>query len=83
LFLSVDGGWNLIQAEDLSKQFDQFWAVDGVYFNVPQGQVLVLLGPNGAGKTTTVRMLTSILTPTRGRAVASSLTAGFKEYSFP
>lgn len=36
--------------------------------DVREGQVLVLLGPNGAGKTTTVRMLTSILRPTRGSA---------------
>lgn len=58
----------MIQAEDLSKQFDQFWAVNGVDLNVAPGRVLVLLGPNGAGKTTTVRMLTSILRPTRGQA---------------
>ena len=58
----------MISAQDLSKQFDDFWAVDSVNLNVPLGKVLVLLGPNGAGKTTTVRMLTSILTPTRGRA---------------
>jgi len=58
----------MIFAEDLSKQFEDFWAVDGVNLDVQSGQVLVLLGPNGAGKTTTVRMLTSILVPTRGRA---------------
>ena len=58
----------MISAQDLSKQFDDFWAVDGVNLNVPPGKVLVLLGPNGAGKTTTVRMLTSILKPTRGHA---------------
>ncbi len=58
----------MIHTEDLSKQFDSFWAVDGVNLDVPAGNVLVLLGPNGAGKTTTVRMLTSILRPTRGTA---------------
>ncbi|KPL78231.1 hypothetical protein ADN00_07065 [Ornatilinea apprima] len=58
----------MIFAENLTKQFDQFVAVDGVNLDVPQGNVLVLLGPNGAGKTTTVRMLTSILRPTRGMA---------------
>jgi ABC-2 type transport system ATP-binding protein len=55
-------------AENLTKHFDEFVAVDGVNLDVPSGQVLVLLGPNGAGKTTTVRMLTSILIPTRGTA---------------
>jgi len=58
----------MIQAQDLSKRFGDFWAVDGVSLDVRRGQVLVLLGQNGAGKTTTVRMLTSILRPTRGWA---------------
>jgi ABC-2 type transport system ATP-binding protein len=58
----------MIRTEDLSKNFDQFIAVDGVDLEVGKGEVLALLGPNGAGKTTTVRMLTSILKPTRGRA---------------
>lgn len=58
----------MISTRDLSKQFDQFWAVDGVDLQVDSGQVLALLGPNGAGKTTTVRMLTSVLKPTRGSA---------------
>ena len=61
----------MILAEDLTKLFDKFTAVDGVNLNVPPGRVLVLLGPNGAGKTTTVRMLTSILRPSRGRAVVA------------
>lgn len=59
----------MITAEDLTKHFDGFVAVSGVNLRVERGQVLVLLGPNGAGKTTTVRMLTSVLAPTRGRAV--------------
>jgi ABC-2 type transport system ATP-binding protein len=58
----------MIHTVDLSKQFNSFWAVDGVNLHVEYGQVLALLGPNGAGKTTTVRMLTSVLLPTRGQA---------------
>ncbi len=58
----------MIECEDLSKQFDDFWAVDGVSLDVQPGEVLALLGQNGAGKTTTVRMLTSVLAPTRGWA---------------
>lgn len=58
----------MIVTEDLSKEFEEFIAVDGVNLNVRAGEVLALLGPNGSGKTTTVRMLTSILRPTRGRA---------------
>lgn len=58
----------MIQTEDLSKQFGNYWAVDGVTLDVQPGQVLALLGQNGAGKTTTVRMLTSVLAPSRGWA---------------
>jgi ABC-2 type transport system ATP-binding protein len=59
----------MIEANDLSKQFNnEFWAVQGVNLSVQPGRILALLGQNGAGKTTTVRMLTSLLTPTRGWA---------------
>ena len=58
----------MINCFDLSKQFGDFWAVNGVSLEVHPGEVLVLLGQNGAGKTTTVRMLTAVLTPTRGWA---------------
>jgi ABC-2 type transport system ATP-binding protein len=58
----------MIITEDLSKAFNDFLAVDGVSIAVGSGEVLALLGPNGAGKTTTVRMLTSVLKPSRGRA---------------
>jgi ABC-2 type transport system ATP-binding protein len=58
----------MIEADGLTKYFDDFLAVDSVDLKVTQGQVLVLLGKNGAGKTTTVRMLTSILRPSAGTA---------------
>ena len=58
----------MIETRDLAKRFDDIWAVDGIDLRVEAGQVLALLGPNGAGKTTTVRLLTSILRPTRGQA---------------
>lgn len=48
----------MIIAEELTRWFDDFRAVDRVDLNVQPGNVLVLLGRNGAGKTTTVRMLT-------------------------
>jgi ABC-2 type transport system ATP-binding protein len=63
----------MIHCDDLSKQFGDFWAVNGVSLDVRPGEVLVLLGQNGAGKTTTVRMLTAVLSPTRG----SAKVAGF------
>jgi ABC-2 type transport system ATP-binding protein len=59
----------MIETNDLSKQFNNdFWAVDGVTLRVQPGKILALLGQNGAGKTTTVRMLTALLSPTRGWA---------------
>ncbi len=63
----------MIETYDLSKQFRDFWAVQGLNLSVKQGQILALLGQNGAGKTTTVRMLTALLAPTRG----SARVAGF------
>ena len=58
----------MIETNALTKHFDDFVAVEEVSLTVEAGEVLALLGPNGAGKTTTVRMLTSILKPTRGTA---------------
>jgi len=61
----------MIRAEKLVKKFEDFTAVDAIDLDISQGEVLALLGPNGAGKTTTVRMLTSVLKPTSGRAVVA------------
>ncbi|MFO7682267.1 MAG: ABC transporter ATP-binding protein [Chloroflexota bacterium] len=58
----------MIKAENLGKKFDEFTAVSDLSIDVGEGELLALLGPNGAGKTTTVRMLSSILKPTSGRA---------------
>jgi ABC-2 type transport system ATP-binding protein len=58
----------MIEAEQLTKRFDGFTAVDEVSLSVDSGELLALLGPNGAGKTTTVRMLSAILKPTEGTA---------------
>jgi ABC-2 type transport system ATP-binding protein len=69
----------MIQCEDLTKHFDNFKAVEGVTFDIRPGEVLALLGQNGAGKTTTVRMLTSVLAPTRGWAKV----AGFDVVTHP
>ena len=58
----------LIETHDLTKHFGTLVAVEGVSLRVEAGEILALLGPNGAGKTTTIRMLASILRPTRGTA---------------
>lgn len=62
----------MIQVEKLSRTFkvgkEAVHAVRDVSFNVAQGELVALLGPNGAGKSTTLRMLTTLLPPTSGRA---------------
>lgn len=57
-----------IKAEGLTRKFGSLLAVNQVSFEVRKGEVFGLLGPNGAGKSTTIRMLTTLLTPTSGRA---------------
>ncbi len=57
-----------IVTKDLTKVFGHFPAVDGLSIGVGKGELFGLLGPNGAGKTTTVRMLCTLIEPTRGTA---------------
>jgi ABC-2 type transport system ATP-binding protein len=72
-------GSTAIAADTLVMHFGDVHALQGVSFEVPTGSVLGLLGPNGAGKTTAVRILTTILKPTSGRAVV----AGFDVAAHP
>jgi ABC-2 type transport system ATP-binding protein len=60
-----------ISVEGLERAFDDVFAVRGVDLSVDEGEVYGFLGPNGAGKTTTVRMLTTLLLPTGGRATVA------------
>ena len=56
----------MIQAQHLTKKFNDFTAVNDVNFQVEKGEIFAFLGPNGAGKTTTIKMLTTLLHPTSG-----------------
>ncbi len=58
-----------IQVNDLHKSFGEVKAVQGISFNVRQGDIFSLLGPNGAGKTTTISMLATLLRPDQGDAL--------------
>ncbi len=58
----------MISVESLSFHFGACKALDQVSFEVRRGEILGLLGPNGAGKTTLMRVLTTFLYPTQGRA---------------
>jgi ABC-2 type transport system ATP-binding protein len=57
----------MIRAENVTRKFADFTAVDGVSFEVAAGEIFAFLGPNGAGKTTTIKMLTTLLPVTSGR----------------
>jgi ABC-2 type transport system ATP-binding protein len=58
----------MIRVDRLTKRYGGVTAVDRVAFEVGRGEIVGLLGPNGAGKTTTMRMLTTFLPPTSGKA---------------
>ena len=58
----------LISIDSLSRTFGAFTAVNAISLDVEAGEVFGLLGPNGAGKSTTIKMLTTLLPPSRGRA---------------
>ena len=60
-----------IEAYDLVKRFGDHVAVDHITFTVGEGEVFGLLGPNGAGKSTIIKMLTTLLPPTSGRALVA------------
>ena len=67
---------NAITANNLTKIFGGFTAVDHISFEVPKGEIFGFLGANGAGKTTAMRMLCGLSTPTSGNAKV----AGFDVY---
>jgi ABC-2 type transport system ATP-binding protein len=58
----------VIDARGLVKRYGSLVAVEGISFNVEQGEVFGMLGPNGAGKTTTLEMLEGLRTPDAGSA---------------
>jgi ABC-2 type transport system ATP-binding protein len=58
----------MIYANDLTKNFGSFRAVDKINFEVNRGEIVGFLGPNGAGKSTTMRILTCFIAPTSGIA---------------
>jgi ABC-2 type transport system ATP-binding protein len=58
----------LVEAQELTRYYGGFLAVDHASFSVERGEIVGLLGPNGAGKTTTIRMLTGFLPTSEGTA---------------
>jgi len=62
----------VIESHGLTRKFGDFTAVDSIDLKVRAGEIFGFLGPNGAGKTTTIKMLTTLLTPTKGEAKVAS-----------
>ena len=60
-----------IAVEDIVKRYGDFEAVKGVSFAVEEGEIFGLLGPNGAGKSTLIRMMTTLIPVTAGRALVA------------
>ncbi len=60
-----------VETADLTRRFGSVTAVDALSLRVPAGSIFGLLGRNGAGKTVTIKMLTTLLPPTSGRAAVA------------
>ncbi|HXW37701.1 MAG TPA: ATP-binding cassette domain-containing protein [Nitrososphaerales archaeon] len=69
----------ILDVENLSKTFGKLKAVDGVTFQVYEGEIFGFLGPNGAGKSTTINMLTTLTPPSGGKGEVS----GYDIYKQP
>ncbi len=67
--MAGNGARPVIEVRGLTRRYGALTAVDGIDFEVRDGEIFGFLGPNGAGKTTTIGMLCTLLRPTSGRAV--------------
>ena len=66
----------VIIAENLTKKFGKFTAVDHISFEVEKGEIFGFLGANGAGKTTAMRMLSGLSIPTGGKGIVAGYDIG-------
>ena len=63
-----------VVVRELEKSFNGYRAVNGVSFDIKEGEIFGLLGPNGAGKTTTIRILSTVLPPDNGHLIIGGLS---------
>jgi ABC-2 type transport system ATP-binding protein len=66
-------GNNILQTKNLTRVFDKLIAVNDLTIDIREGIIFGLLGPNGAGKTTLIKMLTTLLPPTSGKAFINNI----------
>ncbi len=62
---------SILEVNKLVKKYGDFTAVNGISFDIQEGEIFSLLGPNGAGKTTTISMLSTLYLPTSGDATVA------------
>ena len=70
----------MIRAFELTKNFGAISAVQGISFDVAEGEIFAFLGPNGAGKTTTIKMLTTLLKPSSGSVELDGLNPATQQH---
>jgi len=63
----------VIHVDGLVKTYGRFRALDGLSFDVAEGEIFGFVGPNGAGKTTSMRILAALMRPTSGAAVVDGV----------
>ncbi len=66
----------ILQTDGLTRRFGHLTAVNKLSVSIEPGEVFGLLGPNGAGKTTSLKMLTTLLPPTSGKARIAGFDLG-------
>lgn len=69
----------MIKTLDLTKRYDQMYAIRGIELDLEEGDLFGFIGPNGAGKTTTMRILSTLLNPSWGEAYVG----GYSIYTHP
>ena len=68
----------MIETINLSKEYGELVALNNLNLTIETGDCFGFIGPNGAGKTTTIKILATLLKPTRGQAMIDGLTVGYQ-----
>ena len=70
---------NILEIEDVTKEFPGVKALKGVSFTIKRGEVHALVGENGAGKSTLMKILSGVYTPTTGKIRLDGKEVSFKD----
>lgn len=67
---------NILQVNNLTKNYGELIALNSVSFTVPEGKIVGLLGPNGSGKTTLIKIVTGLIQSYKGEALIDGMKPG-------